>query len=562
MLTSLPFVFISLFFTLFGLLLIGALDALLALYSTSKAEYASSIRWSQQGGYLEMFRILRNSFRHVPRRATAAMVITIVASIVAPFASVGLGRMVHKVDIEINPGSTLSQTSQILLDVFVSRGWTQFLARSTTMENALKTMLVDPQYIVDMDPGKQYTPKTYGYKVDCNKFNTAIVRNVSIALISPKGALGQPNDGCAIIAFDTIISLFEWALAHATNQRISNGLYKVVAPGTFAKDTFMDVTPAVHFFDSRLCSSPPDVRSFYQDTPRSGMTFSPSTMIFKCRYPTGEMQVAASTSFTFSVRNVEDFANVTSAIFDDTTDLPLLDIMDTLTRNGTFASLTNNATMVILTDTSGAMVHYLSCVSRWVTKGSDLSLLCQYIVVDAFSTTADPGDPAIAAIVTMKPVGLSNDMCKIVMRHFASSSTSTGMTVYSVSSILNATSAATRYLASLGPNLVMDVKNQKLTILYNTVEIQSATEIPTVLFWVMVTVMAVCAMLMAYSMIKIDTIYSGTLYMVIYEKLVQKNEPALMYCNFEPLTIDGMQIIAEGSNEPKKSEAVTSFPPL
>ncbi|KAF9339350.1 hypothetical protein BGZ91_006252 [Linnemannia elongata] len=407
------------------------------------------------------------------------------------------------------------------------------------MENALKTMLVDPQYIVDMDPGKQYTPMTYGYKVDCNKFNTAIVRNFSTAILGPKAALGQPNDGCAIIGFDTIISFFEWALAHATNQRISNGLYKVVAPGTFAKDTFMDVTPAVFFFDSRLCSSPPDVRSFYQDTPRSGMTFSPSTMIFKCRRPTGEMQVAASTSFTFSVRHVEDFANVTSAIFDDTTDLPLLDIMDTLTRNGTFASLTNNATMVILTDTSGAMVHYLSCVSRWVTKGSDLSLLCQYIVVDAFSTTADPGDPAIAAIVTMKPVGLSSDMCKIVMRHFASSSTSTGMALYSVSSILNATSAATRYLASLGPNLdgysdsfVLGDGNRDGCLRH------------------------------AYSMIKIDTIYSGTLYMVIYEKLVQKNDPALMYCNFEPLTIDGMQIIAEGSNEPKKSEAATSFPPL
>ncbi|KAG0085962.1 hypothetical protein BGZ92_008566 [Podila epicladia] len=424
MFTSLHFVFVSLFFTLFGILLIGALGALLALYSTSKDEYASSIRWSQQGGYLEMFLILRNSFRHVPRRTTAAMIIAVAASISVPFVSVGLGRMVHQVDIGIDPGSTLSQTSQILLDSLVSTGWTQFLARSTTMEDALKTMLVDPRYIVDMDPGKQYTPKTYGYKVDCNKFNTAI-----------------------------------------------------------------------------------------------------------------------------------DFANVTSVIFDDTTNLPLLDIMDTLTRNSTFASLTNNATMVILTDTNGAMVHYLSCISRWVTKGSDISLLCQYIVVDAISTTAHLGDPAIEVILRNKTVSLSNKTNKVVMRHFASSSTSTGMAVYSVSSILNATSAATRYLASLGPNLVMDVENQKLTILYDTLEIQSVTEIPTVLFWVMVAVMAVCVLLIAYSMIKIDTIHSGTLYMVLYEKLMQKEEPALMNCNFEPLTFDGMQIIATDANKSKKSEA-------
>ncbi|KAF9119128.1 hypothetical protein BGW39_000540 [Mortierella sp. 14UC] len=490
MFTSLPFVFVSLFFTLFGLLLIGAQGALLALYSTSKAEYASSIRWSQQGGYLEMFLILRNSFHHVPRRATAAMIITVVASIVAPFASVGLGTMVHQVDIEIDPGSTLSQTSQILLGNLVSTDWTRFLARSTTMEDALKTMLVGPQYIVDMDPRKQYTPKTYGYKVDCNKFNTAIVRNITTAIFDPKAAIDQPYDGCAIIGFDINTVFFEWVRANATNQRVSDGLYKMVAPGTFADDTIMD-----------------------------------------------------------------DFANVTSAIFDDTTELPLLDIMDTLTRNGTFASLTNNATMVILTDTSGAMVHYLSCVSRWVIKGSDLSLLCQYIVVDAFSTAAHPGDPAIAAIVRNKPVSsFNNDMSKTVMRHFASSSTSTGMTVYSVSNILNATSAATRYLASLGPNLVMDVVDQKLTILYDTIVIQSVTEIPTALFWVMVAVMTVCVLLIAYSMIKIDTIHSGTLYMVLYEKLAQTNETALMNCSFEPLAFDGMQIIEGGSNKPKKSE--------
>ncbi|KAG0311184.1 hypothetical protein BG000_006752, partial [Podila horticola] len=67
------------------------------------------------------------------------------------------------------------------------------------MEDALKTMLANPRYIVDMDPGKQYTPKTYGYKAACNKFNTAIVRNTTTAILDPKAALDQPNDGCAVI---------------------------------------------------------------------------------------------------------------------------------------------------------------------------------------------------------------------------------------------------------------------------------------------------------------------------------------------------------------------------
>ncbi|KAF9343279.1 hypothetical protein BGX26_005988 [Mortierella sp. AD094] len=557
--TSLPFVVVSLFFILFDALLTGAVGALLSLYSTSKAEYAGSIRWSQQGGYLEMFLILRNSFRHVSRKATTAMVIVVVASLVAMFMGTGLGTLVSQVDVEINPGSALSQTSQILAGGFVSsNGWTRFLGRSTTMEDALKTMLIDPQYIVDMDPGKRYTPKTYDYKVACSKFNIAIVRNVSAAILDPNAVVDQPNGGCSIIGFDTFSDNLAWAPVNATKQKISTGLYKMVAPGTFVDGQIMDSSPVVFIFDSDLCLSENDARTYYTDIPRSGMTFSPSTLLFRCRYSSGVMQLAASTTFSFSVRHVGDFANVTSAIFDNSTELPLLDIMDTLIRNGTFASLINNSTIVTLTDTNGAQVHYLSCNSRWVTRPNDLSLLCQYIVIDAFRTTAQPGDPAIAAAVGSRnasSISSVGDNIMMAIRHSASSSTSAGMAVYSVSSILNATSAASSYLASLGPNVVMDAKAQKLTILYDTVEIQSVTEIPTVLFWAMVAVMAVCALLMAYSMIKIDTIHSGTLYMILYEKLAEKMEPALMNCSFDPLAFEGTPIITGASNGPKKGEA-------
>ncbi|KAF9334481.1 hypothetical protein BG006_002086 [Podila minutissima] len=428
------------------------------------------------------------------------------------------------------------------------------------MEDTLKAMLVDSQYIVDMDPGKRYTPKTYDYKVACSKFNTVIAKhNDSAAILDnlSTAGLNQPNGGCSIVGFDVSWDNIAWAPVNATNQKISTGLYKMVVAGPFVDGQIMDSSPLVYIFDSGLCLSGIDSRS-YQGIPRSGMTFPPSTLLFRCRYPSGAMQLAASTTFPFSVRHVEDFATVISAIFDRTADLPLLNIMDTHTRNGTFASLTSNSTIVTLTDTNGAQIHYLSCNSRWVTVPTDLSLLCRYIVVDALRTTAQPGDPAIAAALGSRnasSISSVRDDITLAISHFASSSTSTGMAVYSVSSILNATSAASSYLASLGPNVVMDAKAQKLTILYDTVEIQSVIEIPTVLFWVMVAVMTVCVGLMVYSIIKIDTIHSGTLYMILYEKLAEKNEPALMNCNFEPLAFDGTQIITGGSNGLKKSEA-------
>ncbi|KAG0354350.1 hypothetical protein BG005_006554 [Podila minutissima] len=478
MFIAFPFVVISLFFTLFGFLLTGALDAFLTVYSASKAEYANSIRWSRQGGYLEMFRTVKQSRRHVPRKVTAAMVVMITTSIVTMFASVGLSRMVHQTEIETNPGTVLSQTSQMLRHGVVSDGWTEYLGQSSAANEALKTMLVNPQYIVNMDSHKRYTPRTYDYEVACDKFDTAVTRNISEAVLDPiKGALYHADGGCSIIGFDLYNPMFNWTLANATYERVSDGRYKLVT---------------------------------------------------------------------------DEFENVTSTIFDNTTSLLLLDTMGTLVRNGTFSNLAINSTLVVLTDVTGAMVHYLGCNSRWVTRPNDLSLLCQYVVVDAFTTTPGLGDPIIAAAVGDRTASLVKYTSNIIaMRHFASSTTSAGMAIYSVSEIINATLASTRYMASLGPNFVMDDINQQLTILYDTTDIQSVSEMPTALFWAMVVVMVVCAGAMVFAMIKYDVRHKGSLYVVLHEKMklhLDETDPALMRCTFEPMSLDGICILQNGTD--------------
>ncbi|KAF9309144.1 hypothetical protein BG003_010113 [Podila horticola] len=560
MFTALPFVVISLFFTLFGFLLTGALAALLTVYSASEAEYANSIRWSRQGGYLEMFRTATQSVRHVPRRATAAMVVMITASIVTMFASVGLSRMVHQTEIETNSGTVLSQTNQLLRrgGGVVPDGWTEYLGQSSAANEALKTMLVNPQYIVNMDSRKRYTPRTYDYEVACDKFDTAITRNISKALLDPiKGALYHADGGCSVIGFDLYNLLYNWTLANATYERVSEGRYKLVTGGAFL-DSIQDLSPQAFFADSSWCTSTHDVQLYYMDIPRSGMTFPPSTLTFRCRQPSGEMQVAAATTFSFSVRHLDEFENVTSTIFDNTAALLLLDTMGTLVRNGTFSNLTINSTLVVLTDVTGAMVHYLGCHSRWVTRPNDLSLLCQYVVVDAFTTTPGLGDPIIAAAVGDRPssvVQYTSNM--IAMRHFASSTTSAGMAIFSVSEIINVTLASTRYMASLGPNFVMDDINQQLTILYDTTDIQSVSEMPTAVFWAMVVVMVACAGAMIFAMVKYDVRHKGSLYMVLHEKLklrLGETEPALMRCTFEPLSLDGIPILQKGTDELEHKE--------
>ncbi|KAF9297887.1 hypothetical protein BGZ74_009608 [Mortierella antarctica] len=400
------------------------------------------------------------------------MAVMITASIVTMFASVVLSRMVHQTEIETNPGTSLAANE------------------------ALKTMLVNPQYIANMDSRKRYTPRTYDYEVACDKFDTAVTRNISEARLDPiKGALYHADDGCSVIGFDLYDPMFNWTLANATYERVSDGRYKLVTGGAFLED---------------------------------------------------------------SIQDLNEFENVTSIIFDNTTALLLLDTMGTLVRNGTFANLAINSTLVVLTEVTGAMVHYLGCNSRWVTRPNDLLLLCQYVVVDAFTTTPGLGDPIIAAAVGDRTASLVMYTSNIIAkRHFASSTTSAGMAIYSVSEIMNSTSASTRYMASLGPNFVMDDTNQQLTILYDTTDIQSVSEMPTALFWAMVVVMVVCAGAMVFAMIKYDVRHKGSLYMVLHEKMklhLDETDPALMMCTFEPLSLDGICILQKGTDELEHKE--------
>ncbi|KAI1286128.1 hypothetical protein EDD11_000591, partial [Mortierella claussenii] len=93
----LPFSFltITILLALFQALLVCTVGAALSIYSRYGGDYANSIRWVRQGGYLEMYSTLVNSRDIIPRSTKLILVTTILASLAAGVADIGAVYFVH-----------------------------------------------------------------------------------------------------------------------------------------------------------------------------------------------------------------------------------------------------------------------------------------------------------------------------------------------------------------------------------------------------------------------------------------------------------------------------------
>ncbi|CAO3573782.1 unnamed protein product [Mortierella alpina] len=575
--TSLPFWVIGLFFKAFKILLAGALGGLLSIYAASGSEYGNSIRWSHQGGYLEMVSVLRNSFRHVPRSTTLSMIVAILASLMAHFSSVFLSTMVHRSDIESNQSSIGIKTKRLMPSGNGNDPWITYLGHGSKVEDALGLMINDTRNLADaVLPGKRYIPRTFSYEVACDSMNVALFQSTVDPIL-------QDGGGCSVVIFNCGDSSSEWDPQKATTLRTAPDLHTFVTPLRFAfgisplheprAESFLQhqylclVGPSMMAIDTRLFDTFPD----------SGMTSLPKTVLYKCQYPSGALNVVAQTQMSFAVQTLADFDAITTAIFDDTQPLPLLATMSAFTQNGTFLNSSANSTLVALFKT-GATVHFLRChsvpsaPSVQTTATTTVGLLCSYNVVEAVMTTPQPIDPTLAADLKDRPTVAANEPLNqnvVVVGHLPMRLTNDPLLLlptFSVSSLLEATRSGAQYLASLGSNFVMDWQQQQLYVLFETADVTDGQEFSTALFIALCVVMVLCAGVWLYSAKCLKAVYTGSLYKVVYTELephMGKSAPMLMSCTHDPLAFVGVPIRSEeeegGLTESRPKKDVASL---
>ncbi|KAF9927796.1 hypothetical protein BGZ67_007312 [Mortierella alpina] len=546
--TSLPFWVIGLFFSAFKILLVGAFGGILSIYAASGSRYGNSIRWSRQGGYLEMICVLRNSVRPVPRSAAIAMTVAIIASTLALFSSVFFSTMVHRSDIKDNQSYISTKTMRPMATGQEIDDWLVYLGDNSNVEDSLGSLLNDTRNIPDAILGRRYTPRTFGYEVACNSTDVVVGTNAS-------EWIRQEVGGCSAAMFDIGNSNFVWEPKKALNMRTAPDQFTIVAAVTYPEPEGLILREhhaILYFHFTKGCVVPLSIvvaqsmRDFVS-FPDSGMTSLPRTILTRCQYPSGALNVGAQTQMRFAIQSLAEYDNITKTIIDDSKQLPLLATMSAFTKNGTFLNPQSNSTLVALTK-AGVNVHFLSCHSVRYSESASVGLLCDYQVIMTVMTTPQLDDPIIAAdLKDLRVVAMDGSINQnvIVVGHLPLSLTS-AIPTFSISSMLNATLSGAQYFASLGQNFVMDWEKGQLYVLFDTVDIKDGQEFSTGLFVTLVVIMVLCAGVWAYSEKAIAGMYTGSLYKLVHTELephMEKTAPMLMSCTNDPLAFEGVPIV-------------------
>ncbi|KAF9020746.1 hypothetical protein BGZ52_002329 [Haplosporangium bisporale] len=518
MIFSLPFVVISVFASLVELVLSLFIGATLVFYVRySRDEYASSIRWSRTGGFLEMIQLLWRSYRFVPRMSNAVLVSAMVVSFSTLFVSSIFTAMVSRTDMEGSSTATRAFTTQLIsMDLSF---WTAYLRPESTVEETLTAMLNDTRRNPNPNPRTRYTPRTFTHEAGCDKSTAIITRNFTYGIHMPSKAID-----CKAYIMHLANVTFDWE----------------------------PMTTSLRAIDSSF--------------PKDGMMALPKTHATKCQYGADGSLVLSVTYFQFVVSHMKDFDNITASMLDDPTSLPLLKPMNAAINKGTFASSTNNSTLVMLMKipSTASDVDFFMCMSKYRKEQGEAGLLCTYMLTSFIIVNPQTVDPTIAADLKWEPESLNllnaTNQLDFTILHLPQVPESEGSQkttpLFSSAHLIKATADATQYLASLGHN-VHTYKDpgsiaDKLYILYDTVELKDAYEVSTAAFAVVCALTGLFGLIWALSEKFFPTVYNSTLYKTIYKELNSKDEsvPMLMYCTHDPLAFDGNQVGLRPDDQP------------
>ncbi|KAG0339745.1 hypothetical protein BG000_001421 [Podila horticola] len=575
MIFSLPFVVISVFASLVKLILSLFIGATLVFYVRySRDKYASSIRWSRTGGFLEMIQLLWCSYRLVPRMSNAVLVSTMVASFSTLFVSSILTAMVSRTDMDGSSTAARAFTTQLIsMDPSF---WTTYLRPESTVEETLTVMLNDTRRNPNPNPRTRYTPRTFAHEAGCGESTAFITRNLTSLIYMPSITINCK--GYFIIPAG---ANFEWEPMAASLRVIDPNTLMAVAPATKGigspnADAIEPLFFAAGPGGNRLCTgiTRSGQSSMSIDFPKDGIVDLPKTHVTKCQYGADGSLVSSVTYFKFAVGHMKDFDNITASILDDPISLPLLKPMNAAINEGAFTSPTNNSTLVMLLKipSSASDVDFFVCMSKYREEQEEMGLLCTYALTSFIIVNPQAVDSTIAADLNrdsepLNSVNATNqlDFTILHVRQVPESEGSQKTTPqFSSAHLIKATADATRYLASLGHNVHIykdpgSIADQ-LYILYDAVELKDAYKVSTAAFAVVCALTGLFGLIWAFSEVFFPTVYNGTLYKTIYKDLNSKDKsvPMLMHCAHDPLVFNGNQVGLHPNDQPTVAPETSS----
>ncbi|KAF9573574.1 hypothetical protein EC968_008329 [Mortierella alpina] len=538
-----PWSFFQMYFFFFFLqiLLSSALGAALALYSRSIQGYAHSIRWVRQGGYVEMFKAISTSRGKLPETIIRVLSTVMFLSVLISVADTGAKVFVKQATRQTNFSQQVIQTTPFIKVDTVAKmeGWETTVRPGSSIVDALTMTINSTRNIPNAQPGRQYTPQQYPYETACDRLNF-------IPIHPNHTRLQVSNHGCANISMlndnfleEDLSRSYVTRRSEGRGTIILLGQYKSAGSSKFATGVSspeMTSYVKISTSDGRSCSISDLHRNMLVPT-QSGLTYSPTTLITKCLYGTGEIIALASTSIRFSVPNLQSFQKVTSLIFEQQNNDLLVGMKQSISK-GLFSHLAANNVSdgihVMEVKTNGTEVQSLTCAGRRAPQNGTTYLMCSYTTVAATLTQPQAMLPEISAA---RRAGNNNNnnntpyvpydfyTVDILMEHlpFTNDSARSGPPRYATTSLLKASQEAATYFASLGQNFNIDWSGRKILVIYATADREKGYEIPVWLFAVVIGLMTSSLVLVGWVETSTETKFKRSLHWMVSKEL----EPSL-----------------------------------
>ncbi|KAF9278406.1 hypothetical protein BGZ68_008594 [Mortierella alpina] len=443
-----------------------------------------------------MFKAIRASSWRLPGTIFWTLVLMAFLDVLISLADTGAKVLVKQATRQTSAAQEIIQTMPFIWtdrDASI-QGWTTAVRAGSSIANALAMTINNTRNIPNVQSGRQYIPQEYPYESACDRLN--------FFAIHPNNThLQIYNSGCAnlSISFDNLLVP---NVSRSYVARRGEGRGTIVLPGQYdIKDMDKSVVTGassaelasyvrIVTSDDRRCYTGDFHRNIVVPT-QSGLTNSPTTVATKCLYATGEIIALSTTSVRFSVPRLRAFRNVTSRIFDQQDDL-LLGMEQSISK-GLFSHLAADVVdgiQVLEVKTTGTEVRSLACAARRASYNGTTYLMCAFTTTAATLTKAQKMLPEISARRAGKPYAPYDLFTvDIIAEHLplTNNNASLSQSWYAMTTILNASKDAATYFASLGQNFNIDWTEQKILLIFETVDPLKGYEIP---LWLFATVIA------------------------------------------------------------------------
>ncbi|KAF9354814.1 hypothetical protein BGX26_007342 [Mortierella sp. AD094] len=444
---------------MFQFLLVSMVGSILAIYSRFGGEYANSIRWVRQGGYLEMYNTLVNSRENLSNKTKLILVVTILSSIAASIADVGAVYFIHPSSRPSNQSYELVNTTQFVpFDLQKAfNGWTSFVRNGDNITHAMASMINDTNRIPNAIQGRIYTPQTVEFNAGCDKMNFYAFNSSANFLLN--------QGGCATVNFN-IFNSFAPSYDKATVVNKPNSRSSIKIPGTYYGTLLAEWLPGVDLtYGNMTCSLVGLEVTTVVLKGTNGITSAPKTWTTRCVLPTDEIVALSLTTIRFSISKSQNFRRISSSMFSD--DAELVRAME-----GSFKTATNKTIMFSELRFSNTTLEALVCLTANIGNAGP-SAACAYVSVGIFITTQQEVNPTIAGARGSAPLGGSPTPADAILGY--QTNPSIIMTIYhipivnnnsmqqlSIPEANNASVMSAQYFASLGQNIYLDWNTSNL----------------------------------------------------------------------------------------------------